>query len=166
MIADLYSFENLWRQYRACRRNKRNTVNQFRFEIDAEANLLDLQRELREHTYQPGRFICFVTDGPKPREVFAADFRDRIVHHALVSRLEPVFEPRFTHDSYACRKGRAHSPLVPNPFRQWPPRAAERRDGWGEGSCNLRRENNRGMRPRGKGVPCATPYKLAARDPA
>jgi RNA-directed DNA polymerase len=103
---DLYSFENFWRQYRACRRNKRNTVNQLRFEVDAEANLLDLQRELREHTYQPGRSICFVTDGPKPREVFAADFRDRIVHHVLVSRLEPIFEPRFIHDSYACRKGK------------------------------------------------------------
>jgi hypothetical protein len=47
-----------------------------------------------------------VTDGPKPREVFAADFRDRIVHHLLVSRVEPVFEPRFIHDSYACRGGK------------------------------------------------------------
>ncbi len=106
MRADLYSFEDLWRQYRACRRNKRNTLNQLRFEIDAERNLLDLQRELRGHTYQPGPSICFVTDGPKPREVFAADFRDRIVHHLLVSRLEAIFEPRFIHDSYACRKGK------------------------------------------------------------
>lgn len=40
-----------------------------------------LGTELREHTWRPGRSICFVTDGPKPREVFAADFRDRIVHH-------------------------------------------------------------------------------------
>jgi RNA-directed DNA polymerase len=106
MASDLYSFENLWRQYRACRRNKRNTINQLRFEIDLEANLLDLQRELRNHAYRPGRSMCFVTDGPKPREVFAADFRDRIVHHVLVSRLEPVFEPRFIHDSYACRTGK------------------------------------------------------------
>ena len=106
MASDLYSFETLWRQYRVCRRNKRNTVNQLRFEIDLEANLLDLQRELRGHTYRPGRSMCFVTDGPKPREVFAADFRDRIVHHVLVSRLEPVFEPQFIHDSYACRTGK------------------------------------------------------------
>jgi RNA-directed DNA polymerase len=104
--ADLYSFHNLWRQYRACRRNKRNTANQLRFEIDAEAQLLRLQRELLEHAYCPGPSICFVTDGPKPREVFAADFRDRIVHHVLVSQLEAVFEPRFIHDSYACRTGK------------------------------------------------------------
>jgi hypothetical protein len=106
MTRDLYSFENLWRQYRACRRNKRNTANQLSFELDAEANLVALQRELREHTYRPGRSICFVTEGPKPREVFAADFRDRVVHHVLVARLEAVFEPRFIHDSYACRKGK------------------------------------------------------------
>jgi len=106
MSSDLYSFANLWRQYRACRRNKRNTLPALAFEIDAEARLLDLQRALREHTYRPGRSVCFVTEGPKPREVFAADFRDRIVHHLLVSRTEPVFECRFIRDSYACRKGK------------------------------------------------------------
>jgi len=104
--AQLYSFAELHRHYRTCRRNKRNTLNALRFEIDAEAQLLDLQQELRAHTYRPGRSICFVTDGPKPREVFAADFRDRIVHHLLVYHLERVFEPRSIHDSYACRVGK------------------------------------------------------------
>jgi RNA-directed DNA polymerase len=66
MASDLYSFQNLWQQYRVCRRNKRNTTNQLRFELDAEANLLDLQHELRDHTYRPGQSICFVTGGPKP----------------------------------------------------------------------------------------------------
>lgn len=76
------------------------------FELNAEANLLALQEELRAHTYKPGRSICFITDGPKPREVFAADFHDRVVHHLLVSHHERVFEPIFIHDSYACRKGK------------------------------------------------------------
>jgi len=69
---DPYAFRALWRQYRRCRRNKRNTLNALAFEVDAEANLLALQRALRERTYRPGRSICFVTGGPKPREVFAA----------------------------------------------------------------------------------------------
>ncbi|MBM4267353.1 MAG: RNA-directed DNA polymerase [Deltaproteobacteria bacterium] len=103
---DPYSFAELWRQYRRCRRGKRNTINALRFEVDAEANLLALQKELREHTYRPGRSVCFVTDGPKPREVFAAGFRDRVVHHLLVSWQEPLFERRFIHDSYACREGK------------------------------------------------------------
>jgi RNA-directed DNA polymerase len=107
MIAsDLYSFRELWQHYRNCRRNKRNTANALAFEVNAEANLMALQSQLREHSYQPGRSICFVTKGAKPREVFAADFRDRIVHHLLVWHLEHIFEPRFIHDSYACRRGK------------------------------------------------------------
>lgn len=102
----LYSFERLWRAYRQCRRNKRNTSNALAFEVDAEAKLLSLQAELLEHRYQPGASICFVTEGPKPREVFAADFRDRVVHHLLVAELQPRFEPAFIHDSYACRPGK------------------------------------------------------------
>jgi len=101
---ELYSFRALWRHYRNCRRNKRNTFNALAFEVDAEAKLLALQEDLRAHSYRPGRSICFITDGPKPREVFAADFRDRVVHHLLVSHQERVFEPLFIHDSYACRK--------------------------------------------------------------
>jgi hypothetical protein len=103
---ELYGFENFWRHYRRCRANKRNAINALRFELDAESNLLRLREELAEHTYRPGRSICFVTDGPKPREVFAADFRDRVVHHVLVAAQERVFEPRFIHDSFACRVGK------------------------------------------------------------
>lgn len=102
----LYSFENLWRAYRECRRTKRGTLNALAFEIDAEAGLLELQSDLLTHRYRPGTSICFVTEGFKPREVFAADFRDRIVHHVLLRHVEARFERRFIHDSYACRKGR------------------------------------------------------------
>ena len=96
----------MWRHYRQCRRNKRNTINALAFEANAEANLLALQEALCAHTYKPGRSICFITDGPKPREVFAPDVRNRVVHHFLVSRHEKAFEPIFIHDSYACRKGK------------------------------------------------------------
>lgn len=103
---DLYSFAALWRSYRQCRRTKRNTFNALGFEIDAEAQLLRLQEQLRSHEYRPGRSICFITEGPKPREVFAADFRDRIVHHLLVDLQERIFEPVFIADSFACRKNK------------------------------------------------------------
>ncbi len=103
---ELYSFENLWRAYRECRRTKRGTLNALAFEVDAEAGLLELQDDLLAHRYRPGTSMCFVTESFKPREVFAADFRDRIVHHVLLGRVEARFERRFIHDSYACRKGR------------------------------------------------------------
>lgn len=43
---------------------------------------------------------------PKLREVFAADFRDRIIHHIIMQRLEPLFEKFFIEDTFNCRKGK------------------------------------------------------------
>ncbi len=102
----LFSLENLVSQYAACRRHKRNTANALRFEARQEMNLLALRDELCSRSYRPGRSVCFFVKRPKLREIFAADFRDRVVHHVLVSHLERIWEPVFIHDSYACRRGK------------------------------------------------------------
>ena len=104
--APIFSLENIHRQYLQCRRNKRNTLNALRFEYDLEENLVRLQEELEARTYTSSRSVCFVLKQPKLREIFAADFRDRVVHHILVDYLEKIWEPLFIHDSYACRKGK------------------------------------------------------------
>lgn len=103
-FASVFSFENLHRRYLQCRRNKRNTANALRFEVRQEEQLLGLHEALTRRTYRPGRSVCFLTQWPKLREIFAADFRDRVVHHVLVDFLEKIWEPIFIHDSYACRK--------------------------------------------------------------
>ena len=100
----LFSAENIYRQYLLCRRNKRNAVSALAFEYRQEEQLLDLRNELTSRAYAPGRSVCFFTQRPKLREIFAADFRDRIVHHILVDYLERIWEPLFIHDSYACRR--------------------------------------------------------------
>jgi len=102
----LFSMENLYRAYRRCRRHKRGTINALRFEQNLEENLVALHEDLSSGTYRPGRSIAFLVEKPKRREIFAADFRDRVVHHVLVGHLEPKWERRFIHDSYACRKGK------------------------------------------------------------
>ena len=109
----LFSFENLHRQYLACRRNKRNTLSALEFEARQEKNLVALREALVTRTYVPARSVCFLAPGPKLREVFAADFRDRVVHHVLVNYLERIWEPRFIHDSYACRRGKGVHAAVP-----------------------------------------------------
>ncbi len=102
----LFSMENLYRAYRQCRRRKRGTTNALIFEKNLEANLLALHDALNNGRYTPGRSIAFLVTKPKRREIFAADFRDRVVHHLLVAHIEPAWEKRFIHDSYACRKGK------------------------------------------------------------
>jgi RNA-directed DNA polymerase len=100
----MFTLEDLLKAYLSCRKNKRNTINALKFEKNFESNILELFEELKNRTYRPGRSICFVVTYPKLREVFAADFRDRVIHHLLVSNLEPHFERRFIFASFACRK--------------------------------------------------------------
>ncbi|MDI6784526.1 MAG: reverse transcriptase domain-containing protein, partial [bacterium] len=102
----LFTYQNIYRAYQDCRRKKRGKHSALAFELNAEENLLELTRELQEHTYQPSVSFCFVSKNDKYREVFAADFRDRVVHHCLVRYLEKVWEPIFIFDTYACRKGK------------------------------------------------------------
>ena len=104
--AKIFSYKNLLECYYDCRKRKRYTINALKFELNFETELLKLQKELVSHAYKPGQSICFVVTKPKPREIFAADFRDRIVHHVLVGYLQPIFEAKFINQSYACRKGK------------------------------------------------------------
>ena len=101
-----FSYQNLYRAYEDCRKTKRNTPEALRFEVRLEDNLFQLHRELTERSFRPSTSTCFVTRSPKLREIFAADFRDRITHHLLVRYLESLWEPVFIDDSYASRPGR------------------------------------------------------------
>ncbi len=92
--------------YYSCRRNKRNTMNALSFEVDYESELMALRDEINSGCYVPGRSVAFVVDKPVKREIFAADFRDRVVHHLIINKLNPLFERAFIFDSYACRVGK------------------------------------------------------------
>lgn len=96
----------LYRSYRQARKNKRNTKSQLKFELALETNLLKLANELVSRSYDLSPSVCFINETPVKREVVAADFRDRVVHHLLCSWLFPIFERQFIHDSYSCRKGK------------------------------------------------------------
>jgi retron-type reverse transcriptase len=101
-----FSFTELVQAYFDCREHKRNSASALAFEQDLERNLFQLDSELRNGSYRPGRSICFVITRPKAREVWAADFRDRIVHHLFYNRISPRFYASFIPDSCACIPGR------------------------------------------------------------
>ena len=98
--------EDFFIAYYQCRKRKRSTINALEFEVDYEANLVKLWKDVNSGRYEIGRSICFLVTRPKLREIFAADFRDRIVHHVVMMRLEPLFEEIFIEDNYNCRKGK------------------------------------------------------------
>ena len=98
--------EDFFIAYYQCRKRKRSTINALEFEVDYEANLVKLWKDVNSGKYEIGKSICFLVTKPKLREIFAADFRDRIVHHVVMMRLEPLFEAIFIEDNYNCRKGK------------------------------------------------------------
>ena len=102
----MFTFENIYQAYKKCRKNKTNTINVLKFEQNLLDNLWQLTDDLQSRRYTIGRSICFLTHSPKLREVFAADFRDRIVHHLLIDAIEPFYERRFIYDVYNNRKGK------------------------------------------------------------
>lgn len=100
------SFAEVLLAYLDCRQHKRTSASAQEFEQHLERNLCDLHAELASGSYRPGASICFVVTRPKPREVWAATFRDRIVHHLLYNHIGPRFEAAFVADSCACMPGR------------------------------------------------------------
>lgn len=102
----LYSWNNLEDAYWKARKHKSNNPAVKEFEKHWQFHLATLYRELKTRTYKPLPLKKFILRDPKTRTICVSDFRDRVVHHALVNVLQPVFEPRFIHDSYASRKGK------------------------------------------------------------
>jgi len=102
----MFTYKEIVAAYMKCRKGKRNTYNALKFEQNLCENLCDLETSLNNRTYTPKRSVCFLTTSPKLREVFAADFSDRVVHHLITPVLEQIYEPKFIYDSYSCRVGK------------------------------------------------------------
>ena len=102
----IFTIEKLYRAYKECLKNKKNTVNALKFEMNREKNLWKLLYDLKTGKYEISRHICFIVTQPSPREIFAGDFRDRIVHHLLCKEIQALFESDFIESSYANREGK------------------------------------------------------------
>lgn len=99
-------WDNLQAAYRKARRGSRQNIESLAFFHRLEQELFQLQDEITALRWQPQPYRYFDIFDPKHRTISVAAFRDRVVHHALVGVLEPVYERRFISDSYATRKGK------------------------------------------------------------
>lgn len=106
LYPQIYTFPNLYQAFLAARKGKRDRAAVAAFEFDLEHNLIALSDELKSQTYCLGTYTNFYVYEPKKRLISAAPFRDRVVHHALCQIIEPIWERRFIHTSYACRAGK------------------------------------------------------------
>ena len=99
-------YADLYQAYMDARRHKRNRPYQLRFEECMDSELKGLCDELWNRSYKARPCFCFIINEPTKREIFAADFRDRIVHHLYYNYVHELFERTFIQDSYSCIKGR------------------------------------------------------------
>ena len=98
--------DRLLDSYFEARRHKRHTVDEQKFEENYLREVVDLARDIYDGTYEIGRSIAFVVHQPVDREIFAAEFRDRVVHHFLVYLIGKWWDNRFITNSFSCRVGR------------------------------------------------------------
>jgi len=112
LFEQISSFGNLHAAYIKAMRGSGKTEEACRFTFHLEQELLQLKRELENRVYHPAAYRYFQIHDPKERTISVAPFRDRVVHHALIRVIEPVFEKSFIFDSYATRKGKGSHAAV------------------------------------------------------
>lgn len=120
-------FENMYHAYRAAALGKRYREEVLRFAHRREENLIELINRLVWDMYKPLPLRDFWISEPKRRLISAPAFRDRVVHHALVQVIEPIFENRFIKETFACRVGKGTHAAMRH--TAWCAQAAKRR--WG-----------------------------------
>lgn len=102
----LCSYDNLFLAYIKARKRKSQKQYVLEFEDNLENNLNHLRTELLLHSYRPKPLQTFIIRDPKTRKINKSAFRDRIIHHAIVNILEPIFDKTFIYDSFANRIGK------------------------------------------------------------
>lgn len=104
----VYSFGNLVLAWRKARRSKTKKDYVINFEKNLLINLQKLQQELKTQTYYPKQLKTFILRDPKTRKISKSEFRDRIVHHAIINILEPIFNKTFIYGSCANIKNKGN----------------------------------------------------------
>lgn len=104
--------EEIYKAYFECRKNKRGSNSAMEFEINYEEKCIELCRRVNDRTYQPAKSIAFIVTKPRYREVFAADFSDRVLHHFADGKLRPLLEEQFIDKTCNNRVNKGASAFV------------------------------------------------------
>ncbi len=99
-------FCDLLKAYQQCRISKPFSKQQTYFEMRLSENLAKLTKDLYNQTYKLNPHHYFILTHPKPREIFSAHFKDRVIHHYLVSKLTPKWGKKLSANSFACQIGK------------------------------------------------------------
>ncbi len=108
LFKEVISFENLILAWKKARKGKTKNADIIKFEEDLFCNLMALHYELKFHAYKPRALQTFPLHDPKTRVILKSDFRDRVIYHAIVNIIGPLFEKSFIYDSCANQLGKGN----------------------------------------------------------
>lgn len=108
----LCSYKNLEKAFKKARKGKRSKSYVKEFELNSTDNLLNIKKDLETLSYKPNPLTKFTIRDPKTRVIRKSFFEDRIVHHAVVNILEPIYEKVFIYDNYANRTNKGTLPAL------------------------------------------------------
>lgn len=114
---DKFTYAEILRAYLQCRKHKRNTSAAVNFENNFTSKLELLLEQVNSGTYQIGKHDCFAVLNPKPREVWAAPFKDRIIHHLIYNEIQYPFEKNFIDQTYSCIRNRGTLKCIKDAFK-------------------------------------------------
>jgi hypothetical protein len=105
LIEGVADIDNLRDALHKTSSGKRMTWGYLEFKEYAELNLERLRSEIIDGNWRQGGFREFIVYEPKPRSIHALEFKDRVVQHALVNVIGPIFEKTLMPGTFACRSG-------------------------------------------------------------
>lgn len=103
---EIISVENLYLADQNARRGKLLSYGVRKHDSDRDANIAELHESLKNKTYKTSEYSVFKIYEPKEREIYRLPYSDRIVHHAIMNILEPIWVSVFNSSTYSCIKGR------------------------------------------------------------
>ena len=106
LFNNLITPENLFSAWEEFKRDKKNKADVLEFEKNLEEEIFSLHRELKSHTYHHSGYTGFYISDPKRRHIHKANVRDRVLHHAIMRTLYPIYEKTFINNSFSCRIGK------------------------------------------------------------
>lgn len=106
-MEDKITFEEIYEAYNLCLKNKKRKLGTYKFVNDNLCeNLMEIVKQLNERSYIPKVSNCYVITEPALREIYAAQFSDRIVQHFYMKEVDKILENELVDGCCSCRKGK------------------------------------------------------------
>ena len=101
------TFAELYDAYELCLKNKKRKLGTYNFvNYELCENLISLLDELNSRTYSPKPSNCYVVTEPALREIYAAQFGDRVVQHFYMNEIGSILDGELIDSCCSCRDGR------------------------------------------------------------